>query len=46
MEPCPIWLSSPGDTELGGLMTSYELAARMQLSVPGISDLTTEPLMF
>ena len=33
----------PGDTELAARIASYELAARMQLSVPGISDLTTEP---
>lgn len=33
----------PGDTELAARISSYELAARMQLSVPEVSDLTTEP---
>jgi hypothetical protein len=33
----------PGDTELAARIASYELAAKMQLSVPGISDLSTEP---
>ena len=33
----------PGDTELAARIASYELAARMQLSVPKISDLSTEP---
>ncbi len=33
----------PGDTELAARIASYELAARMQLSVPRISDLSTEP---
>ena len=33
----------PGDTELAARIASYELAARMQLSVPEISDLTSEP---
>jgi len=33
----------PGDTELAARIASYELAARMQLSVPEISDLSTEP---
>lgn len=33
----------PGDTELAARITSYELAARMQLSVPRITDLSTEP---
>ena len=32
----------PGDTELAARMSSYELAARMQLSVPEVSDLSTE----
>ena len=32
----------PGDTELAARISSYELAARMQLSVPEVSDLTTE----
>lgn len=32
----------PGDTELSGRIASYELAARMQLSVPEISDLSRE----
>jgi hypothetical protein len=33
----------PGDERLAARIASYELAARMQLSVPGISDLSTEP---
>ena len=33
----------PGDSELAARITSYELAARMQLSVPRVSDLSTEP---
>ncbi|MFT7631512.1 MAG: hypothetical protein ACI87E_002550, partial [Mariniblastus sp.] len=33
----------PGDTELAARIASYELAAKMQLSVPKISDLSTEP---
>ena len=33
----------PGDTELAARISSYELAARMQLSVPDVSDLSTEP---
>lgn len=33
----------PGDTELAARISSYELAARMQMSVPEVSDLTTEP---
>ena len=32
----------PGDTELAARISSYELAARMQLSVPEVSDLTKE----
>ena len=32
----------PGDGQLAARIASYELAARMQLSVPEISDLTTE----
>jgi hypothetical protein len=32
----------PGDTELSARIASYEMAARMQLSVPGIMDLSTE----
>ncbi len=32
----------PGDSELEARIASYELAARMQLSVPEVSDLTTE----
>ena len=32
----------PGDSDLAARIASYELAARMQLSVPEISDLTTE----
>ena len=34
---------NPGDTKLAARVASYELAARMQLSVPQISDLSTEP---
>ena len=33
----------PGDERLAARIASYELAARMQLSVPGIGDLSTEP---
>lgn len=33
----------PGDGGLAARIASYELAARMQLSVPEISDLSTEP---
>lgn len=33
----------PGDEKLAARISSYELAARMQLSVPGINDLSTEP---
>jgi len=33
----------PGDGKLAARIASYELAARMQLSVPEISDLRTEP---
>lgn len=32
----------PGDTELAARISSYELAARMQLSVPQVADLSTE----
>ncbi|MCG8649867.1 MAG: DUF1501 domain-containing protein, partial [Pirellulales bacterium] len=32
----------PGDSNLAARIASYELAARMQLSVPKISDLSTE----
>jgi hypothetical protein len=35
--------ANPGDSQLAARIASYELAARMQLSVPEISDLTTEP---
>jgi hypothetical protein len=34
---------NPGDGKLAARIASYELAARMQLSVPEITDLTTEP---
>jgi len=34
---------NPGDGKLAARIASYELAARMQLSVPEISDLSTEP---
>lgn len=33
----------PGDTELAARIASYELAARMQLTVPEATDLTREP---
>ena len=33
----------PGENALAARMASYELAARMQLSVPRISDLSSEP---
>ncbi len=33
----------PGDTELAARISSYELAARMQLSVPEAMDLSGEP---
>ena len=33
----------PGDGELAARISSYELAARMQLSVPEVTDLSTEP---
>ena len=33
----------PGESELAARVASYELAAKMQLSVPAISDLSTEP---
>jgi hypothetical protein len=33
----------PGDGRLAARIASYELAARMQLSVPEIADLSTEP---
>ena len=33
----------PGDTELAARIASYELAAKMQLSVPRICDLSSEP---
>ncbi|MBW3599501.1 MAG: DUF1501 domain-containing protein, partial [Planctomycetes bacterium] len=33
----------PGDTELAARIASYELAARMQLSVPEVTDLAGEP---
>src|SRR5262249_32754471 len=32
----------PGDTELSARIASYELAARLQLSAPEVSDLTSE----
>ena len=32
----------PGDSELAARISSYELAARMQLSVPEVTDLATE----
>jgi hypothetical protein len=33
----------PGDTELAARISSYELAARMQLSVPEATDISKEP---
>jgi hypothetical protein len=33
----------PGDSELAARIASYELAARMQLAVPAISDISSEP---
>lgn len=33
----------PGDSELAARIASYELAAKMQLSVPQVTDLTDEP---
>lgn len=33
----------PGDTELAARISSYELAARMQLSVPEVADISSEP---
>ncbi len=33
----------PGDSELAARIASYELAARMQLSVPELTDLSSEP---
>ena len=33
----------PGDTELAARISSYELAARMQLSVPEVADMSNEP---
>lgn len=33
----------PGDAELAARIASYELAARMQLSVPEVADLANEP---
>jgi len=33
----------PGDTELAARIASYELAARMQLAVPEVADLSSEP---
>ena len=33
----------PGDGKLAARIASYELAARMQLSIPRIGDLSTEP---
>jgi hypothetical protein len=33
----------PGDAQLAARISSYELAARMQLSVPEVSDINSEP---
>ena len=35
--------ANPGDNQLAARIASYELAGRMQLSVPEINDLSTEP---
>lgn len=35
--------ANPDDGSLAARLASYELAARMQLSVPALSDLSTEP---
>jgi hypothetical protein len=34
---------NPGETNLAARIASYELAAKMQLSVPELSDLSSEP---
>jgi hypothetical protein len=34
---------TPGDAQLAARIASYELAARMQLSVPDLNDLSSEP---
>jgi uncharacterized protein (DUF1501 family) len=34
---------NPGDSKLAARIASYELAARMQLSVPEVADLSSEP---
>ncbi|MEZ5299865.1 MAG: DUF1501 domain-containing protein [Verrucomicrobiales bacterium] len=34
---------NPGDSELAARISSYELAARMQLSVPEVADISDEP---
>lgn len=36
-------LQHPGDSKLAARIASYELAARMQLSVPEVTDLSSEP---
>jgi hypothetical protein len=33
----------PGDSGLAARIASYELAAKMQLSIPGVTDLSSEP---
>ncbi|MDP6355781.1 MAG: DUF1501 domain-containing protein [Planctomycetota bacterium] len=33
----------PGESELAARISSYELAAKMQLSIPEVSDLSSEP---
>ncbi len=35
--------ANPGDAKLAARIASYELAARMQLSLPDINDFSTEP---
>ncbi|MCD8534746.1 MAG: DUF1501 domain-containing protein [Verrucomicrobia bacterium] len=36
-------LNFPGDSDLSARLSSYELAARMQLSVPEVTDISSEP---
>ena len=33
----------PGDTEMAARISSYEMAARMQVSVPEVADISSEP---
>jgi len=34
---------APGDTELAARIASYQLAAKMQMSIPEVTDLSSEP---